>query len=157
MGLLDDLTGAIEDYPHDYLEIEIVDVDWPGNVIDAHEAVAFRVRVTNSGPLHVDSLRLLVEGLNGTEIKPSGAAATYSPAYTTTAGFFPRVPAHSPNSPVELPGGDFYFKPNRGFTNITDLLQVSVADFTTNFDHLWAHTDADPAAKDVYASTVSAA
>lgn len=158
MGTLNDINQAVQAYPHEFVEIEIHDVDYPGTGIDVGEDVEFRFRVSNSGLLHVDDLELLVEGLNGTDVKGNGAAAQYATSFTTSAGWFPRVPAHSKeDGPVEFPNTrGFFFKPSRSSTTVTDLVRVSVHNWTSSFDHLFAgHTDADTQANDTYSSTVS--
>ena len=159
MGLLSDITTEIENYPHEYLDIEIYEVAWPGDVIGVGEVVTFRVRVTNSGQLHVDNLELLVEGLDErAEVRSNGALATWGPSFTTGSGWFPRVPAHSAGGPVEMPGGDFSFRPTRRAAQPKDLIKVSVYGWTSSFDHLFGgHTRADAEADVVYRSTVSAA
>lgn len=161
MGLLSEITAEVENYPRDYLEIEIFEVEWPGDVIDVNEQVTFRVRVSNSGPLHVDNLELLVEGLNGAaEVKGNNAQAQWEDSFTTSAGWFPRVPAHSATDPgpVEMTGGDFYFRATRPAARAKDLIKVSVFGWSSSFDHVFGgHTRADAEAVDVYTSTVSAA
>jgi hypothetical protein len=54
----DDMTTAIETYPNGHVEIEIVDVEVPGNVLNIEEEARFRVKVTNRGPLHLKNLRV---------------------------------------------------------------------------------------------------
>jgi hypothetical protein len=160
MGLLDDIADAVEAYPHEYLEIEIVEVDWPGNVIDAGEDVTFRFQVSNSGPLDVNEVTLLVEGLNDTEIKANGAAAQWVDTYTTTAPYFGNVPAHSANGagPVLSPGNKWHFRPTRSFSQVKDLVKVSVAGWETTLNHITSgHSRADALAQDTYSSIVSSA
>ena len=66
--VLADLLEAIETYAETYLKVEIFDVNPPGGVVDANEDVTFKVRVSNSGPLHVNEVTVLLEGLNGTRV-----------------------------------------------------------------------------------------
>jgi hypothetical protein len=160
MGLLDDIADAVVAYPHDYLEIEIVEVDWPGNVINAGEDVTFRFQVSNSGPLDVNELTLLVEGLNGTEVKANGAAAQWVDSVTTSPSYFGNVPAHSANGagPVVSPGNKWHFKPTRSSSQVKDLVRVSVAGWETSLNHITSgHSREDALAQDTYSSTVSAA
>jgi hypothetical protein len=161
MGLLSDITTEIENYPRDYLDIEIFEVEWPGDVIDVDEQVTFRVKVSNSGPLHVDNLELLVEGLDDrAEVKSNNAQAQWVSSFTTNAGWFPRVPAHSATDPgpVEMTGGDFSFRARKPAARPQDLIKVSVYGWSSSFDHMFGgHTRADAEADDVYRSTVSAA
>jgi hypothetical protein len=158
MSILADIRQAVEDYPHEHVEIEIYGVDPPGAAIDINEDTQFRIRVSNNGLLHVDDLQFLVEGKNGTLVKSNGAAAQWVSSFTTQAGWFPRVPAHSDGSgPVEMTGLDFHFEPTRTSDTVADLVRVSVAGWASSgFDHLFAaHTEADPQAAVTYSSTVS--
>ncbi len=159
MGLLSEITTEIENYPHEYLNIEIFDVEWPDDVINVGEQVTFRVRVSNSGPLHVDNLELLVEGLDErAEARSNNAPAQWGPSFTTNAGWFPRVPAHSAGGPVEMTGGDFSFRALAPAARPKDLIKVSVFGWSSSFDHFFGgHTRADADADVVYRSTVSAA
>jgi hypothetical protein len=159
MSILADIRNAVEDYPHEHLKVEIYGVDLEGNTLDRDEKTEFRIRVSNNGLLHVDEPQFLVEGLNGTLVKSNGGAAEWGSSFTTGAGWFPRVPAHSDGSgTVDMPSTEgFYFKPTRTSATVTDLVRVSVAGWASSgFDHLFAaHTDADPQAVDTYSSTVS--
>lgn len=158
MGLLSEITSAVQDYPHEYLTIEIIEVEPPGDVVDVDDDVRFRIQVSNSGPLHVDDLDLLVEGLHETQVKSGGAIAQYDDSFTTGAGWFPRVPAHSAAEPVEMPGSDFWFTVSRAWAREKTLVRVSVAGWNSSFDHIFGgHTREDAAALGVYSSTVSAA
>lgn len=159
MGLLDDIADAVEAYPHEYLEIEIVEVDWPGAVIDAGEDVKFRFQVSNSGPLDVNGLTVLVEGLNDTEIKANGAAAQWEDSVTTSPAYFGDVPAHSASGagPVLSPGIEWHFKPTRSFSQVKDLVKVSVAGWETTLNHITSgHSRGDAQAQDTYSAIVSA-
>ena len=160
MGLLDEIANAVEAYPHEYLEIEIVEVDWPGNVIDAAEDVTFRFQVSNTGPLDVNDLTLLVEGLNDTEVKANGAAAQWVDSVTTSVSYFGNVPAHSADGagPVLSPGNKWHFRATRSFSQVKDLVKVSVAGWETSLTHITSgHSRGDVLAQDTYSSTVSAA
>jgi len=160
MGLLDEIANAVEAYPHEYLEIEIVEVDWPGNVIDSAEDVTFRFQVSNTGPLDVNDLTLLVEGLNDTEVKANGAAAQWVDSVTTSASYFGNVPAHSADGagPVLSPGNKWHFRATRSFSQVKDLVKVSVAGWETSLTHITSgHSRGDALAQDTYSSIVSAA
>jgi hypothetical protein len=155
--VLEDIEAAFEAYPHEYLTLEIVEVAPPGGVIDENDDVSFRIRVTNSGPLHVNQLSLLVEGLNGTEVKSNGAAAQYDSSFTLSGSWFGDVPAHSSGNPVVTGGSKFYFRPTIALPLKRELVRVSVAEWDSDgFAHLQnGHTRKDPAAKGTYSSTVS--
>ena len=83
MTIITDLVQAIETYPHESLVLEIIAVDPPGDAVNTGEDVRFRIQAANSGPLDVNDLTVLVEGLNGTEVKKNGAAAVFVSSFTT--------------------------------------------------------------------------
>lgn len=157
MALLDDLAAEFEAYPHNYLDVRIVQVDPPGSIINEDEEVAFRIEVSNSGPLDVNDLSLLVEGMNGTEVQSNGSNTAWLPSFTISGEFFGDVLGHSADEgPVVSPGSTFHFRQSRDFSTPTDLVRVSVAGWRTTFDHFSAgHTPADPLAKDVYRAEVA--
>jgi hypothetical protein len=157
MSMLVDLANAIEAYPHEFINLEIVEVDPPGNTINEDEDVVFEIHITNTGPLDVLELSILVEGLNGTEVKSNGAAAQWTDAFTYDGtSDLDKIPGHSGNSPVVL--SRLHFKHPRSRPAVTDLVRVSVAGFDADFGHmLVAHSRADTAAQATYSSTVSPA
>ncbi|MGY4642294.1 hypothetical protein [Cellulomonas sp. URHB0016] len=158
MGVLSDLTDAVEAYPHEYLTLDIVQVDPPGVAVNAGDDVLFRIQVANSGPLDADELSLLVEGLNGTEVKSNGAAAQWGDSFEISGTWFGTVPAHSADSPVVSGGNKFHFKPSTSSTSVRDLVRVSVLAWETDFGHITSsHSRADTEAEDTYSSTVAAA
>lgn len=157
MAILADLKTEIENYPHEFLDIELIDVTpAQGNAVNKNETVTFKVQVTNRGPLHVNNLSLKLEGLNDTEIKEgNGAGAPWGTEYTSPAGYFPTVNAHQSNSPVVYPGSPLTFRPTRRFGNVTDLVRVSVAGWDTDLSHiLTSHSRADEAAAGTYGAVV---
>ena len=82
--------------------------------------------------MDVNDLTVLVEGLNGTEVKHNGAAAQFANSFTTAVGQFPRVPAHQGNAPVLSTGSPFHFEaPNNPKPAGTQLVRVSVAGLET--------------------------
>lgn len=157
MTMLVDLANAIEAYPHEFINLEIVEVDPPGTTINEDEDVVFDIHITNTGPLDVLELSILVEGLNGTEVKSNGAAAQWTSSFTYSGtSVLDKIPGHSGNSPVVL--SRLHFKHPRSRTAVTDLVRVSVAGFDADFGHmLVAHSRADTAAQATYSSTVAAA
>ena len=151
MGLLDDLHDEVNNYAHNYLELSIVQVDPPGDFINEDEDVAFRIQVSNPGPLDVNNLSLLVTGLNGTDVKSNGTNSAYVDSFTISGAFFGNVPAHET---VVSPGPKFHFKTSRDSAAEVALVQVSVANWATTFDHILASTPPDPEANGIYGSTV---
>jgi len=159
MGLLSELAQAVENYPHEYLTLEIIDVDpTVGDTINEDEDIHFRIQVSNSGALDVQDLELLVEGLNGTEVKQNGALAQWGSSFTSPKGYFPEVKAHSANGtgPVVYPGSPLTFRRSRPTSSVRDLVRVSVAGWDTDTKHIFiSHSRADTEANAVFSSTVS--
>ncbi len=157
MTALDDVYEDIKNYPSTYVTIEITDVDWDGVAINDEEDVAFRFQAANRGMLTMTDVTFLVEGLNGTLVKGNGAAAQYASSLTTSVGFFPSLNAHQADSPVTWSSGPIWFKPTRVSSTATDLVRVSIAGWSSSWDHVFNnHTEADPDANDVYRHTVVA-
>ena len=158
MGILSDLAAAYVAYPHEYLTLEIVEVDPPGSAVNTNEDVLFRIQVANTGPLDVNDLQILVEGLNGTLVKNNNAIAPWTGSLTTSVGQFDDVPGHSGNNPKVSTGGKLHFKPVITTSAVTDLVRVSVAGWNTDSSHIEnGHTRADADANAVYSSTVPVA
>ncbi|WP_380164333.1 hypothetical protein [Jannaschia sp. R86511] len=146
MSILSDLKDEVESYPHEFLDIEIVEVaPATGSAINKDEPVTFKFQVTNRGALDVENVSFLIEGLNGTQVKEgNGAGAAWGTEYTTTPGYFPRLPAHQPNDPVLSNGSPYTFRPRSTSTAAQDLVRVSVAGWDTDLDHiLMSHSRAD--------------
>ncbi len=157
MSILVDLEEAIEAYPHEFLTLEIVEVDFPGNAINAGDDVQFRIQVANGGPLDLLELSLLVEGLNGTEVKSNGAAAQWTTSFTFSGiSSLDKIPAHSANDPYVTTGNKLHFRPGSSSTSVKDLVRVSIAGWDTDFTHMQvSHSRADALAEATYSSTVA--
>ncbi|MGB3185949.1 MAG: hypothetical protein WBG36_07910 [Ornithinimicrobium sp.] len=157
MSVLTELSQEFIDYPHDYLTITIVDVDpTVGDTINEDEDIRFRIQVANSGPMHVDELSLLVEGLSATEVKSNGTLASWGDSFVISGEWFGTVPAHQANNPVTSGGSPFHFRPTAAFGFARDLVRVSVEDWKTDWSHLQnSHTRKDEAAQGTYRSIVS--
>jgi hypothetical protein len=91
MGFFEDMTAAVERYPETYVELEIVEIDVPGDAINVSEIVNFRVKVTNTGPLHLDGVTLRIKGLNGATVASGGADAAFVAELVTQE--LPRITA----------------------------------------------------------------
>jgi hypothetical protein len=155
--VLEDLTQAAEDYPHVYLKLEFVEVAFPGNKINKNDDCTFRIKITNSGPLDAKDLTLLVEGLNGTQVKSNGAAATFGSSFPLTATFLGTIPAHNADSPVVTGGNKFHFKPTNVSSTLEDLVKVSVTGWNFDLNHIEInHSRADPLAESTFSSIVDA-
>jgi hypothetical protein len=156
--ILEELEQAYEDYPHVYLELSLVDVDFPGGVIDEGDDVGFRIQAINRGPLDMNELGLLVTGLNGTEVKSNGAAAQWADSFEVSGSYFGNVLGHNGNNPVVSGGNKFHFRPGSAAGGVKDLVRVEVLSWNSDGSHLEnAHTRADPEANVVYRADVSPA
>jgi hypothetical protein len=71
-----DFRAAMHDYPEQFVELEIVEVTFPDDVINTREEGSFKVRLTNNGLLDMTDVSLKVRGLAGTLVKTGGAADT---------------------------------------------------------------------------------
>lgn len=69
MGFFDDMTAALATYPVDDVLIEIVDVDFPDQVLNVNEEATFKVKVTNTGPLNLTGVTLRIKGQHGARLK----------------------------------------------------------------------------------------
>lgn len=69
-----DFRAAMHDYPEEFVVLEIVEVDFAGDVINTREEGTFKVQLTNNGLLDMTGVTLKVSGLNGTKVKTGGAA-----------------------------------------------------------------------------------
>ena len=127
MSMLVDLANAIEAYPHEFINLEIVGVDPPGNTLDEDEDVEFDIHITNTGPLDVLELSLLVEGLNGTEVKWNGAAAQWTNAFTYAGTLHPWTGSRvTPETPLSC-CRDSTSSIRGAAASATDLVRVSVS------------------------------
>lgn len=155
--VLTDLMTEVNDYPHTFLDIEIVEVDpASGTRINAGEIVQFRFQVTNRGPLPVRQLSLLIEGVNGTLVSQgNGAGSGLGPSYVVPGDYFGDVPAHQPNNPTLSSGSPYWFQPTRTLPAGSELVRISVAGWDTTLDHILnSHSRADEEAAGTYSDRV---
>ena len=90
----EDMTAAVEAYPAASVDLEIVDVDIPGSVINVNERPTFRVKVTNRGPLEMTGVTLRIKGLNGATVKQNGAAAPFVSEFVTSTSQLATIGGH---------------------------------------------------------------
>jgi hypothetical protein len=147
----DDMTTAIESYPSDRLEIEIVDVEVPGAVLNVTEEARFRVKVTNRGPLHIKNLQVKVKALNGAQVKHGGAAAPYGSEFVSEV--FDRVQAHG--GEALSPGSSYVLKAPGRAQSSRPLVSAELHDWDADLNHiLLHHASAVPGVKGDYATRV---
>ncbi len=157
MSVLADLKTEIENYPRDFLDLELVDISPAvGTSINRGEEVRFQVQITNRGTLDVHGLSLVIRGLNGTLVKTGNAQAQFVTSLVTSVGFIDTVPAHQPENPVTTNGTPFAFKATSSSAVARDLVRVEVGEWDTDLNHvLIAHSDPDTAAQGTFSAVVS--
>jgi hypothetical protein len=83
MAFFEDMVDAVEAYPQTYVQIEIVEVVFPGAVLNVEESGTFRVKVTNRGPLNITGLTLRIRGVNGAMVANNSIPAPFVAEFTT--------------------------------------------------------------------------
>ena len=73
-AFFNDFRAAMHDYPEQFVELEIVEVDFPGSVLNTSDEGSFRVLLTNNGLLDMTDVTLKIQGRAGTLVKTGGAA-----------------------------------------------------------------------------------
>ena len=73
-AFFNDFRAAMHDYPEQFVTLQVVDVDFGGNVINTRETGSFKVQLTNNGLLDMTDVTLTVRGLAGMLVKTGGAA-----------------------------------------------------------------------------------
>lgn len=143
MTFFQELTQAVESYPEDHLELEIIDVSFPDNTVNANEEGSFKVSVTNRGPLILKDVSVKVRGLNGTQVKTGGAAdTTWRSEFVTGTQQLEQVNAHNGNNPQVVEGSPMQFKAPSSAQPRTDLIAVTIEEWDASLDHaLKAHSD----------------
>jgi hypothetical protein len=153
--VLADLVDAIETYPQTFLTVEIFDVDPPGTGTGINEAedITCKVRVHNSGPLNVLSLRLLITSEAGADGVRFHDDTAFVPSLVSTP--IDLVPAHMADGDwVETPE-HYHFKAGGVSGGKVDLVTASVDTWDADLDHpLKAHSDPVPSVSDTLAKSV---
>jgi hypothetical protein len=150
----DEMVAAIENYPAVDIDIDIVEVSVPGDVLNVSEIASFRVRVTNNGPLNLTGVTLRVAGLNGATVANNGAAAPFVNEFVTQ-----ELPTIRGDGGTELTvGSPLKFKaPALAVADASTLVKVTLEAWTANFDRiLKAHTKPTNAASATDGSAVTA-
>jgi len=146
-----EMVTAVETYPESFVQIEIIDVDFPGDALNVSEIGTFTVTVTNTGALNLDNVTVRVKGLNGVLVKDSGAAAPFVSEFVTQA--FDRIGAHGGTQ--TLPGSKLSFKAGASAQSLKDLIEVSLEGWDGDPDHIFiAHSDPVESVKATFAAKV---
>jgi len=132
MGLLDDLLSAINTYPADNVEIDIVDFSGSDGHINVGEIWNFRVKVTNNGQLDMNNLDLHIRGSEWTIVGNVAFLPTFgSHIYSGKKD----VDAHSART-----FGPFYMRATQatgnGGTDNEDIVSANIHSYDAGLNHI---------------------
>jgi hypothetical protein len=137
MAYFDDMRAALAAYPVTDVELEIVDVDTPGDALNVDEISTFRVQVTNRGPLNLTGVTVRVRGQNGATVANNGAAAPFVSEFITQE----LLPINSHHSQLTV-GSPLKFKAPGGAQASKTLVKATLEAWDANLDHiLIGHSD----------------
>jgi hypothetical protein len=157
MGFFDDYTAAVESYPAQHMELEIVDISFVdgSNALNEGEAGGFRIKLINNGPLHVREGQFKVRGLNGMKVKPNGAGAPYVSEFVTSIGQLDTVGGHGGTSTSN--GSPFGFLAPSHRQSVRDLIEVTLEDWRADLEHIHDnHSRKEPTVRATYRDRVRA-
>jgi len=139
----EDMTAAVEAYPAASVDLEIVDVVFPGSVINVNERPSFRVKVTNRGPLEMTGVTLRIKGVNGATVKQNGAASPFVSEFVTTTSQLATIGAHGGSQTTN--GSPFSFAAPGSPQPNHPLVQVTLEDHNFTLNHILnGHSDPRP-------------
>jgi hypothetical protein len=149
----DEMTKAVEEYPANDVDLEIVDLALPGGALNADASGTFKVRVVNRGPLNLTGVRVHVYAQNGATVCPGTHAAEFVSDFVSDE--FEMVKGHGGS--VLSPGRPFRFKPPHSASRVArTLIRITLDSWNANLDHiLIGHTDPRPEPKATYAAVIA--
>jgi hypothetical protein len=166
MGFFDDMTAAVAVYPVDDVLIEIVDVDFPDQVLNVNEEATFKVKITNTGPLDLTDVTLRVKGQHGARLKvpvifnPNLPVAKRAAAPAALSQFVDEV-VSDPLGTIAGHGGTqtsqtFTLKAPGASQVSQTLIKATLEGWNARFDHILnGHSDPLPdAPKGTYSTAV---
>jgi hypothetical protein len=153
----EDLVAAVEAYPQSFIKIEIIDVEFPDDVLNVDEIGSFKVKVTNTGALNIDNVTLKVKGAHGALVNsggavPSGQVPTFVTDFVTDE--FDRITGHGGTQtlPATFP---FKFQAPHNAHSLEDLIEVTLDGWNGNDDHPYlVHSKGDELVKATFAAKV---
>ncbi len=157
----EDLATAVATYPQSFVQIEIVDVAFPGDALNVKDIGSFKVKVTNTGALNIDNLKVKVAGLNGALVQKGGAVpAGQDPVFDKDddkdfiSDEFDRLTGHGGTQ--TFPGVfPFIFQAPDKAHSLEDLIEVTLDGWNGNLDHIFlGHSDPVPSVKATFAAKV---
>jgi hypothetical protein len=153
MAFFDDMTAALQIYPETSVVLAIVDVAFPGDVLNTTETATFRVQATNLGPLELTNVTLRITGLNGATVANNGAAAPFVAEYVTQE--LPTIGGHG--GVQQTVGSPLKFKAPAGAQPSKILVSAALEGWNANLNHiLIGHSDPLATVKATYAAPVGA-
>lgn len=154
MAYFDDMQAALEAYPLTDVQLEIVDVTFPGSALNTGEVGTFRVKVTNTGPLNLTGVTVRVTGQNGAKVANNGAAAPFVSDFITQE--LPTIGGHG-GSQLSVGSPLKFLAPNGAQASKT-LVKATLEAWDANLDHiLLSHSDPmSDGPKGTYAAAVVA-
>jgi hypothetical protein len=131
MSVLGDLRDEIGKYAADNMELRIISVNVPGDVLNVGEQAIFRVQIRNNGHLDAQQVRLHVEGTDYGRV-----SLTNGGPYTTSV-LPPAVDVPALGTRIV---GPLYFKAGTtvttGISGAQELFKAHVSTYDVDFDHI---------------------
>jgi hypothetical protein len=118
--------------PVDNVDLEFVDLEFAGDVLNKNETAQFRVKVTNRGALNMTQVRLHIEAQHGAKVADAAIIATFEDGIDS--GHFGLIPANGGS----VVSGDAKFRlraPNT-VQNAKTLMRVTLKEWDVNLDYL---------------------
>lgn len=132
MGLLEDINTAINDYPSDNVDIEIINFTGPGPHVNDGEVWSFKVRVSNNGMLDMKDLVLHIEGSTWASVG-GASGGPFSSSY------FP--PSQDVNAHSTVTFQTFYARMDQatgnGGTAQEDIIKAHISTYNASMDHIY--------------------
>jgi hypothetical protein len=134
----DEMTKAAETYAETNVQLEIVEVTFPGDALNVEEFGDFKVQVTNTGPLNLTNVTLRIKGLNGATVADNNVVAPFVSEFVT--GAIPRVAAHGGSQLTT--GSPLKFKTPSSEQESQNLIKAALEDHDLDTDHIMnGHSD----------------
>jgi len=153
----EEMTTAVEGYAATFVDLEIVDVVFPGSVINVNERPTFRVKVTNRGALEMTGVTLRIKGVNGATVKQNGATAPFVSEFVTTTSQLSTIGGHGGSQTTN--GSPFSFTAPGAPQVNHPLVQVTLEDHNFTLNHILnGHSDPLPSGppKGFYSAAIAA-
>lgn len=151
MTLLDDLSAAMNDYPETSIELQLVNVEFPGQVLTVGDVGEFDIQITNRGPLVLSDVLFKIVGKRGTLVKGLGAADTFQPE--NFIGRSDDIPGHNSRDPFLVHA---FFEVHRATSGqVRDLVEVTLDSWNGSLSHILnGHSDPSALPVATYADEV---